>query len=64
MADYGRKVRQVLQENGCHLLRQGKGDHEIWVNPKNHKQTTVDGKIKSRHSANGILKQLEVNFHF
>ena len=64
MADYEKKVREVLKENGCYFLRHGKGDHDIWVNPENGEQTTVDGKIKSRHTANAIMKQLGVNYRF
>lgn len=45
MADYEKKVREVLRENGCYFLRHGKGDHDVWVNPENGEQTTVDGKI-------------------
>ena len=33
MADYAPIVRKILSENGCHLERQGKGDHEIWYSP-------------------------------
>jgi hypothetical protein len=36
--------------------RQGKGDHEIWLCPKARRPITVDNDIKSRHTANGILK--------
>lgn len=64
MAEYEKKVRKILSENGCHFLRHGKGDHDIWINPANGKQTTVDGVIKSRQTANAIFKQLGVNYHF
>ena len=64
MAEYEKKVREILKKNGCYMLRHGKGDHDIWINPKNNKQTTVDGKIKSRHTANSILKQLGIKYHF
>ncbi len=50
-------VKKILTENGCHLERQGKGDHEIWYSPLTKLRITVDGKILSRHTANGILKQ-------
>jgi len=29
-----------LEKNGCHLLREG-GNHAIYINPKNQKQTAV-----------------------
>jgi hypothetical protein len=35
----------------------GKGDHEIWLCPKSRRPIVVDNRIKSRHTANGILKQ-------
>jgi predicted RNA binding protein YcfA (HicA-like mRNA interferase family) len=57
MADYAPTVRKILSENGCRLERQGKGDHEIWYSPLTKLRFPVDGKIKSRHTANGILKQ-------
>lgn len=54
--DYGKDVRKILRANGCSLLRQGRGDHEIWTGPAAAKPFTVPVKIKSRHTANGILK--------
>lgn len=57
MPDYGPKVRKILSEHGCHLARQGKGDHELWYSPITGRKVTVDTKIKSRHTANGVLKQ-------
>ena len=56
MADYSRDVRRILREAGCYLVRQGKGDHEIWYSPVTKTTFPVDGKIVSRHSANGVLK--------
>ena len=64
MAEYEKKVREILLNNGCVFVRHGKGDHDIWRNPQNNTQTTVDGKIKSRISANEIMKQLGINYHF
>jgi predicted RNA binding protein YcfA (HicA-like mRNA interferase family) len=40
-----------------HFVRHGKGDHDIWFSPISKRHVTVDGKIKSRHTANEILKQ-------
>ena len=57
MADYAPKVRRLLRAAGCHRERQGKGDHEIWFSPKTNKRFPVDHRIRSRHTANGILKQ-------
>lgn len=64
MAEFEKKVREILIENGCHFVRHGKGDHDIWINPKTNKSFAVDGKIKSRHTANAIMKQSGINYHF
>ena len=29
MAEYEKKVREKLSQNGCYFLRRGKGDHDI-----------------------------------
>ena len=64
MADYERKVRKILHDNGCVLKRRGKGDHDVWYSPITNLPVTVDGKIKSRHTANGILKRAGINYKF
>lgn len=28
-----KSLRKMLEENGCYLKRQGKGDHEVWSSP-------------------------------
>jgi hypothetical protein len=57
MVDYAPAVKKRLKQSGCWPERQGKGDHEIWYSPKTDRKFPVDHKIKSRHTANGILKQ-------
>jgi hypothetical protein len=57
MADYSREVKKRLREAGCSIHRQGKGDHEMWYSPLTDRRFPVDSKIRSRHTANGILKQ-------
>lgn len=57
MAGYEKDVREILRAAGCHFHRQGKGDHEIWWSPLSRRYFTVDGRIKSRHTANETLKQ-------
>ena len=57
MAEYEKKVRDLLRRNGCSFVRRGKGDHDIWYSPVTKRSVTVDSKIKSRHTANEILKQ-------
>ena len=64
MADFERDVRRVLIDHGCTLVRQGRGDHEIWFSPLTKRRFVVDGKIKSRHTANGIMKQAGIEHHF
>jgi HicA toxin of bacterial toxin-antitoxin, len=57
MAEYASRLKRLLRQAGCRLERQGKGDHEIWYSPITKQRFPVDNKIKSRHTANGILKQ-------
>ncbi|MCM1541052.1 MAG: type II toxin-antitoxin system HicA family toxin [Blautia sp.] len=64
MAEYEKKVRKILSDNGCTFERRGKGDHDIWYSPITDRHVTVDTKIKSRHTANAILKQSGINYKF
>jgi ubiquinone biosynthesis protein Coq4 len=64
MAEYEKKVRKILRESGCNLVRHGKGDHDIWHSPITNLPITVDGEIKSRHVANAILKRAGINHRF
>jgi len=64
MAEYEKKVRELLKEYGCSFVRRGKGDHDIWYSPITDHNVTVDGKIKSRHTANEILKQCGISYKF
>jgi hypothetical protein len=64
VAEYEKRVREKLVEHGCTFVRHGKGDHEIWYSPVTGKNITVDKKIKSRHTANAIMKQSGINHHF
>ncbi len=50
-------LKKVLLEAGCCFERQGKGDHEVWYSPVSERRFVVDGAIKSRHTANAVLKQ-------
>lgn len=56
MADFSRDVKQILKAHGCYYVRPGKGDHEIWFSPITNRHVSVDHKILSRHTANGILR--------
>jgi predicted RNA binding protein YcfA (HicA-like mRNA interferase family) len=53
--EFGKAVRDRLNNVGCSFLRHGKGDHDVWVTPQG-KRIVVPVQIKSRHTANGILK--------
>lgn len=64
MAEYEKKVRKILSQNGCSFQRRGEGDHDIWYSPITQRHITVDTKIKSRHTANAIMKQSGINYKF
>ncbi len=51
------ELKKILKRAGCEFLRSGKGDHERWFSPITNAEFTVDGSIKSRHTANETLKQ-------
>ena len=57
MPGYTNRLKKLLLVAGCAFHRQGKGDHEIWYSPISDRYFTVDGNIKSRHTANETLKQ-------
>jgi hypothetical protein len=57
MADYTKDLKRLLNEAGCAFERQGKGDHEIWLSPITKIRFVVDNHIRSRHTANAVLKQ-------
>lgn len=64
MAEYEKRVREMLFQNGCTFVRRGKGDNDIWYSPISHRHVTVDTKIKSRNTANAILKQSGIDYRF
>ena len=65
MADYGDDVRRLLSEDGYKKLpRRGKGSHSMWYNDVKNITVTVKDRIKSRHSANAILKDAKINHKF
>lgn len=64
MSDFGKDVRDILKENNCVFVRHGKGDHDIWYSPITNINITVPVKIKSKYTANGIMKQAGINKHF
>jgi predicted RNA binding protein YcfA (HicA-like mRNA interferase family) len=64
MAEYEKKVRKILKDHGCYFVRRRKGDHDIWHSPITDKNFPVDGEIRIRHTANGIMKQAGIDYHF
>lgn len=64
MAEYEKIVRERMRKHGCRFVRHGKGDHDIWYSPITGKNVAVDSKIKSRYTANAVLKQCGINEHF
>jgi predicted RNA binding protein YcfA (HicA-like mRNA interferase family) len=57
MNKFTKATKQALSGAGWLLLRQAKGDHEIWHDPRTGRKVTVDGNMKSRHTANDTLKK-------
>lgn len=64
MPGYEKAVRDVLSKNNCSFIRRGKGDHDIWYSPITNKNFPVDGKIKSRHTANAVMRQSGIDKKF
>jgi HicA toxin of bacterial toxin-antitoxin, len=57
MNSYTPAVLKLLKEAECVFVRHGRGDHDIWESPITGARFPVDHEIKSRHTANGILKR-------
>ena len=64
MVYFEKQVREILSQYGYHFERHGKGDHDIWFNPEKNRHVAVDGIIKSRHTANAVMKQAGIDYHF
>ncbi len=64
MASFTVQLKAILRDHGCRFERQGKGDHEIWSSPISERCFVVDSDIKSRHTANAVLKQAGLGKHF
>ena len=50
-------LKRLLVGAGCQFERHGKGDHDIWYSPLTERRFVVDACIRSRHTANAVLKQ-------
>lgn len=64
MSDFTPQLKKLFKAQGCYWVRQGKGDHEIWYSPLSGCNFVVDGKIKSKHTANAALQQAGLPKHF
>ena len=62
MATFERKVKSLLRAAGWVKIRQGRSSHEQWQSAdRTGLVITVPSKIKSRHTANHILKQAGID---
>ena len=59
-----RELIALFRKNGIEFVRAAKGDHEIWWSPITKRHVTVDSNIKSRHTANEVLKQAGIGKKF
>ena len=64
MAEYEKIVREKLKDNGWYFVRHVNGDQDTWYSHITNINITVDNKIKSRHTANAILKQSGIKYKF
>jgi predicted RNA binding protein YcfA (HicA-like mRNA interferase family) len=56
MNNFTPAIRDILKKSGFVWFRTGKGDHEIWRHTQTGKRVTVDAKVKTRWTANKILR--------
>jgi len=64
MKSFTPELKKLLEAANCFFVRQGRGDHEIWESPLTGIRFTVGNNIKSRHTANAVLKQAGLPKHF
>ena len=64
MADYTQPVRDILDKNEWSFHRHGKGSHDIWIKHATGETVSVSKNIKSKFTANGILKKAGINHKF
>jgi len=62
MADgFYKQIQKILKKNGFRYVRNAKGSHELWQHRDSGLETIVPYNLHSRHTANGILKDIGVN---
>jgi len=64
MADYTKPVRDRLSKYGWSFHRHGKGSHDIWIKLTTNETVSVSNSIKSKQTANGILKKAGISQKF
>ncbi len=60
MPDFYREVTRLLAANNFARESGGKGSHEKWANEVLRIKVIVPRKLRSRHTANGILKSAKI----
>ena len=55
-SNYYKQVVDAVRRQGFTRIRQGKGSHEIWARAGTEGKISIPAKLRSRHTANGILK--------
>ena len=64
MEGFTPELKRLVLAAGCTFVRRGRVDHDIWFSPLTRVNFVVDGKIKSRHTANAVLRQAGLPKHF
>ena len=54
--NYYNKVVEIIRKKQFEFHRQGKGSHEIWASPVTGIKVSIPRNLRSRHTANRILK--------
>jgi predicted RNA binding protein YcfA (HicA-like mRNA interferase family) len=55
-SNYYNQVVDAIRKQGFTRIRQGKGSHEIWARAGAGNKVSIPSKLRSRHTANRILK--------
>ena len=61
---YYRELAAALQERGYAYKENAKGSHEKWIHEKTGRVMIVPRNLKSRHTANAILKAVGADVKF
>jgi predicted RNA binding protein YcfA (HicA-like mRNA interferase family) len=57
MNDYSVAVKKLLSKHDWKFYRHGKGSHDMWISQDEKMMVAVPKGIKSRHTANDVLKR-------